>query len=226
MSPSHRRDHASARAQPHRNSTDSTQTHPNSSWDGQDRRQADRRNAPTRPWKSWLTPLRREGGRREVDRSGYVDRYTKIDVALLLSIFLLNVADAFFTMLWLERGGKEANPVMDFFLDIGPWAFLAQKCLVVGFWLILLVVHKNFRFARIGLYASFVIYAVLLLVHFGIIAFGIDPPTANDLKESQTVLEFEEYEFEIRNRSDLQTQSFARKMHFPNLRRVDRPASE
>ena len=39
---------------------------------------------------------------------------------------------------------------MDFFLDIGPGAFLVQKCFVVGAWLLLLLVHKNFRFARIG----------------------------------------------------------------------------
>jgi hypothetical protein len=80
------------------------------------------------------------------------------------------------TMLWLHRGGREANPVMDFFLDLGPAAFLAQKCLVVGFWLILLVVHKNFRFAKIGLYAALAVYALLLIVHFGIVTLGVEPP--------------------------------------------------
>ena len=44
--------------------------------------------------------------------------------ALVLAIFLMNVGDAFLTMLWLGRGGREANPIMDFFLDIGPGAFL------------------------------------------------------------------------------------------------------
>jgi hypothetical protein len=102
-------------------------------------------------------------------------------VALLMAIFLLNVGDAFFTMLWLDRGGREANPVMDFFLDIGPIAFLMQKCLVVGFWLVLLLVHKNFRFARIGLYASLLVYGILMIIHFGIIAFDIEPPRADEI---------------------------------------------
>jgi hypothetical protein len=141
-----------------------------------DRRRSDRRSRPTRPWQDLFSPLRRARGRRESDRTGYVDRYSKQDVGLLLAIFLLNVADAFMTMLWLHRGGREANPVMDFFLDIGPAAFLAQKCLVVGFWLILLLVHKNFRFAKIGLYASLAVYSALLIVHFGIIAFDVEPP--------------------------------------------------
>lgn len=145
-------------------------------WRGRDRRGADRRGRPTRPWKDLFTPLRRAKGRRLEDQKGYVDRYSKQDVALLLAIFGLNVLDAFMTMMWLHRGGREANPVMAFFLDIGPAAFLAQKCLVVGFWLILLLVHKNFRFARVGLYASLAVYALLLIVHFRIVALDIEPP--------------------------------------------------
>lgn len=145
-------------------------------WDGDERRLGDRRDRPTRLWSGWLTPRRRAGGRRDSDRTGYVDRYSKGDVRLLLGVFLLNVGDAFFTMLWLQRGGKEANPVMDFFLDIGPGAFLLQKCLVVGVWLLVLVVHKNFRFARQGLYASFFVYAMIMLIHFGIIFFDVEPP--------------------------------------------------
>jgi hypothetical protein len=120
-----------------------------------------------RPRRSLL--LRRAHG-PGIRPEGYVDRYSKRDVALLVAIFALNIADAFMTMLWLHRGGREANPIMAFFLDIGPVAFLAQKCLIVGFWLILLLVHKNFRFAKVGLYASLAVYALLLIVHFSIVA--------------------------------------------------------
>jgi hypothetical protein len=147
-----------------------------SDWDGQDRRRGDRRESPTHPWRSLFSPRRRAEGRREADRQSYVDRYNGRDIALLLSVFLLNVGDALMTMRWLDRGGSEANPVMDFFLDIGPGAFLAQKCLVVGFWLVLLTVHKNFRFARAGLYASLVVYAALMALHFALVAADLDPP--------------------------------------------------
>ena len=155
------------------------------SWNGSDRRAGDRRDVPTRPWTSLFTPKRRANGRREEDHSSYVDRYTRRDVALLISIFVLNVGDALFTMRWLDRGGLEANPVMDFFLDIGPGAFLAQKCLVVGFWLLILLVHKNFRFARAGLYASLAVYAVLMAVHLAIIALGIEPPKQVEVTASE-----------------------------------------
>jgi hypothetical protein len=160
-----------------------------SEWSTGERRDIDRRLQPTLPWIGMRGPLRRARGRRTSDQAGYVDRYSLREVALILTVFIMNVGDAFFTMLWLDRGGKEANPVMDFFLDIGPGAFLIQKCVMVGAWLVVLLVHKNFRFARIGLYVSLVAYAVLMLVHFGILAFGIEPPQPRDVAKSKTILE-------------------------------------
>ena len=156
------------------------------------RRKADRRDRPTRPWIGLRGPRRRSGGRRSSDQTGYVDRYSRYDVALILAVFLMNVADAFFTMLWLDRGGKEANPVMDFFLDIGPTAFLIQKCIVVGAWLLVLLVHKNFRFARAGLHISLLAYLVLMFLHFGILASGIEPRDAANsdvIQEESTSLD-------------------------------------
>lgn len=153
-----------------------------------ERRQGDRRRRPTRPWRDWLTPLRRSTGRRSSDRDGYVDRYTTQDMALLLAIFVLNVVDAIMTLLWLHRGGREANPVMAFVLDFGPTAFIAQKCIVVAFWLVLLLVHKNFRFAKLGLYGLLVVYSVLFVIHFSIVALGIDPPRLDEATASVPVL--------------------------------------
>lgn len=157
--------------------------------DSSERRDIDRRRQPTRPWAGMLGPLRRTSGRRNSDQARYVDQYSRRDLILVLTIFVLNVGDAFFTMLWLARGGREANPIMDFFLDIGPVAFLIQKCIVVGIWLVVLLVHKNFRFARIGLYISLVAYAVLMLTHFGIIASGVEPPDTDEISNPEVVFE-------------------------------------
>ena len=160
------------------------------SWDGTERRIGDRRDRPTRAFAGMRGPFRRRRGRRETDEGGYVDVYSRREVALILAVFLMNVCDAFLTMLWLERGGREANPVMEFFLDIGPGAFLLQKCFIVGIWLVILLVHKNFRFARIGLYASLVVYALLMLVHFGILALGIEPRPTPETDPSVPILEY------------------------------------
>ncbi len=136
----------------------------------------DRRNRPTSPLQGFLRRGRRRSGRRkgETERT-YVDSFTPGDVALLLAIFVLNIFDALFTLLWLQRGGGEANPFMAFLLDMGQEAFLLQKCIVVGIWLIVLLIHKNFRLARIGLYSLAGIYTLIIATHFVLMAGDVDP---------------------------------------------------
>ncbi len=137
-------------------------------WPERDRRSGpDRRRRPTRLWDSLVGPRRRQGGRRAEDRPGlYVDVYHPSDVALVLTVFVLNLLDAFFTLSILERGGREENPLMERLLEAGQETFLYEKCFLVGFWLVLLVVHKNFRLARIGLW-------LLLAVYLGVFAWHV-----------------------------------------------------
>lgn len=147
-------------------------------WHETDRRSAlDRRERPTRIRDAFTTPRRRRLGRRngEIDRT-YVDRFTSRDVALLVGILMLNVFDAAFTLLWLQAGGQEANPIMVWFLEFGDRAFLMQKSVVVGMWLIILLIHKNFRVARIGLRCLLVLYVVILGLHLFLILTGAQPP--------------------------------------------------
>ena len=84
---------------------------------------------------------------------------------LLVAVFVLNILDAGFTLLYLTQGGSEANPFMAHLLSISDLTFLLQKCFVVGTWLVFLTVHKNFRFARIGLRALLVLYLGVLAYH-------------------------------------------------------------
>ena len=108
---------------------------------------------------------RRSGGRRGSDVSLYVDRYGRRDVAVVAGIFVLNLLDAFFTINWLLIGGAEANPLMDSLLRVSWTAFVYEKILVVGFSLVILIVHKNFRLAQIGLWLLGIVYGALLLYH-------------------------------------------------------------
>jgi hypothetical protein len=140
------------------------------------RRQPDRRLAPTPFWSAFVGRRRRRHGRRAGERDDiYVDRFTRRDVVLVVAILLLNIFDAFFTLIWLQRGGAEGNPLMAWLLEHGNGPFLVQKCIVVGLWLLLLVVHKNFRVARLGLYSLAAIYSLLILYHFALMASGVDP---------------------------------------------------
>ena len=163
------------------------------SWPHVERRSvSDRRQAPTPFWSAFLGLRRRRHGRRAGEQERiYVDRFTRRDVVLVVAILLLNIFDAFFTLIWLQRGGAEGNPAMAWLLEIGVGPFLIQKCLVVGAWLLLLVIHKNFRIARLGLWSLAGIYSLLILYHFALIASGVDPqhrrphPEAHALEEAR-----------------------------------------
>jgi len=146
-------------------------------WPRHDRRmRPDRRLEPTPFWSAFVGRRRRRHGRRAGESDGiYVDRFARRDVVLVVAILVLNIFDAFFTLIWLQRGGGEGNPVMAWLLEHGNGPFLIQKCIVVGAWLLLLVVHKNFRIARIGLWSLAAIYSLLILYHFALIATGVDP---------------------------------------------------
>jgi len=149
-------------------------------WPEEDRRfHSDRRGQPTGAWSSLLGMRRRRSGRRDGETQDiYVDRFRPSDVVLLIGIFVLNIFDALFTLIWLQRGGGEANPIMNWMIGQGDDFFLIQKCIVVGLWLVFLVVHKNFRLARWGLYSMAGVYGLLILYHFALIASGLDPATA------------------------------------------------
>jgi hypothetical protein len=101
-----------------------------------------------------------------------VDRYSARDVLLVVVILLLNVVDALCTLAWLSRGGAEGNPLMNWVLEMGNGFFLFQKCIVAGGWLIVLLVHKNFRIARLGLWMLLAVYGLLALYHGMLLLFA------------------------------------------------------
>lgn len=141
-----------------------------SGWPGAERRRAsDRRARPTRPWDALLGRHRRARGRRAGEHQNlYVDAYRPADVLLVASILVLNVLDALFTLLHLQRGGSEANPLMEMLLELGHDTFVIEKTLFVGVWLVLLAVHKNFRVGRAGLWLLLCLYGGVLVRHLAL----------------------------------------------------------
>jgi len=134
---------------------------------GMRRRSGDRREAPT-PRFSRYTVLggRREGPRRPEELEGsYVDVYRTPLLLAVLWIAIMNVGDSFFTMLHLQSGGIELNPVADGLLQTGRFGFVFMKSLAIGVALIVLTLHKNFSLARLGLWISAGAYTLLVGYH-------------------------------------------------------------
>lgn len=128
-----------------------------------------RRQATPRFSRYTLFGGRRRGPRRESERTGsFVDLYSKRLWALLLWVAAMNLGDSYFTLVHLQAGGVELNPVADALLRTGRIGFVLSKSVLIGLALVVLCVHKNFLMARLGLLASAAIYTALVLYHLSL----------------------------------------------------------
>lgn len=80
----------------------------------------------------------------------------------------MNLADSYFTLVHLQAGGVELNPVADALLKTGRIGFVLSKSVLIGVALVVLCVHKNFWMARLGLVLSAGIYSLLVLYHLSL----------------------------------------------------------
>jgi len=85
---------------------------------------------------------------------------------MIFLVFLLNAADAVFTVYWIVGAETwETNPLMDLLLGIHPVVFTAVKLLLVALGSYLLWRYRRQRAAVIGIFALFIVYYWLLIVH-------------------------------------------------------------
>ena len=133
-------------------------------------RGVDRRRAPTPRLSRWsFVGGRRATVRRSDEREGsFVDRYSLRLWMLILWVALMNVADSYFTLVHLQAGGIELNPIADRLLEAGRVRFVLLKSLLIGLALTVLCIHKNFFLARVGLWLAAGTYTALCLYHLSL----------------------------------------------------------
>ncbi|MBC8368962.1 MAG: hypothetical protein H8E25_03095 [Planctomycetes bacterium] len=127
----------------------------------------DRRQQPT-PFLSrysFFGGKRGEGGSPE---SSYYDFYPLWTWIVLTSFLMLNLLDAHFTLIYLQRGGEEANPIAVQLLASGMWAFIGVKAFGVGLGAVIFCILNDFKNARIGVFAALLFYQLLLLYHISL----------------------------------------------------------
>ena len=131
------------------------------------RRGADRRQRAT-PLFSRYSFLR---GRRRGDRRGmavpgsYVDVYEPWVGVSLITIGILCAVDAVLTLLHLQKGGAEANPLMEMAIGHGTQSFILVKCGVTNLGLVILCLHKNFRYVKPVIGVLLTAYSLLFVYH-------------------------------------------------------------
>ena len=113
---------------------------------------------------------KREGqGKAGLLRSSLAVQYSPDLLIALTLIVGLNVLDAFFTMIILDQGGSEVNPLVQLAMDAWGERFWFWKFAVVSSNIVLLCLcsHlkyvKAFIFGICFLYIAVVMYQILLL---------------------------------------------------------------
>ena len=135
---------------------------------GERPRGPDRRKRPTPRFSRYTLfgGRRRDGGRREGENDGaFVDQYSGRLAFAMLWIAAMNSLDSFFTLLHLQSGGIELNPVADAMLGTGRIGFVASKSLLIIVPLVVLTLHKNFPLARAGIWTAAGAYTLLVGYH-------------------------------------------------------------
>jgi hypothetical protein len=109
--------------------------------------------------------------RRREDKQQMIilDNYSPRLLAFVLIILVLSLADGFFTLHLTDHGAIEANPVMAYFLDLSPWAFMSVKYLLTSLSVICFLVLNNLHIKSFGIRVDRLfpaIIAVFLVVVF------------------------------------------------------------
>ena len=107
----------------------------------------DRRKQPTPALSRFTLWGRRKTFRRKEDqeKGGYVDQYHSGLLILMTFTVGLTVLDALFTMMILDDGGWEINPVVRSVMQLYGDRFWVWKFFIVSLPLTLLCIHSKFR---------------------------------------------------------------------------------
>lgn len=128
----------------------------------------DRRARPTSPFTIQSLRGSRQHFRRKEDtrKLFFVDLYSPLSVAVLIFTVGLSVVDAFLTLELVGQNAQELNPVMDFFLKLGPFQFIMAKWFLTAFGLTTLLILKNYYLwhGRVRTAALLFIFPFLYLV--------------------------------------------------------------
>ena len=116
------------------------------------------------------------GGRRKMIRRSedqqrliILDNYSPRLLVFVLIILTLSLVDGFFTLHLTNDGAVELNPVMAYFLDLSPWAFMSVKYLLTSLSVICFLILNNLYIKPFGIRVGRVfpvIIAVFLVVVF------------------------------------------------------------
>jgi hypothetical protein len=149
----------------------------------------ERRDRPERRNQIWwsvlygnFNPRRRNPPRRTDDsRFHMLDWHSAHLLAVAIGILLLSVLDAFMTLLLLQAGADEVNPIMAALVYRSVSMFAAMKMAMTCTSVVLMVFLARYRFMRLlrvewVLYGVLAAYAILIGYEFWMLKGPVDLP--------------------------------------------------
>jgi len=108
---------------------------------------------------------RRERSRRDEDRGKAIifDRYNQKLFLAITTILILSILDALLTLIVIQRGAKEVNPVMAYFLEHGTLIFIVAKYALTSIGVLILLIFKNVFLTKIKIYTHSLFPCVILV---------------------------------------------------------------
>jgi len=100
--------------------------------------------------------------RRQEDRSiiFLVDLFSpKLFIPILATLFF-SVMYALLTLFLIGHGAYETNPIMAYYLNIGPYYFFTVKYLFTSLGVIILLIFRNLKFRIFKISASALLYLI------------------------------------------------------------------
>jgi hypothetical protein len=125
----------------------------------------DRRSRRRPPLKYLIFGGRRLSARRDEDKKHFifVDQYSSYLLILIVLLIILSLADAFFTLYLIEHGATEINPIMAYFLTLGPWAFIFSKYFLTCSCILCLLMAHNLYFKPLRLHVKRIFPAFIII---------------------------------------------------------------
>ena len=122
----------------------------------------DRRNRGCGSIRSLIFGGRREEIRRQDDnhRIFVVDRYSTRLFGVIVAILFLSVIDALLTLFLIDHGAYEVNPIMAYYLSVGPYTFFIVKYGLTSLAVFILLIFKNTFLRSIGVFAHSLFYFI------------------------------------------------------------------
>ncbi len=131
------------------------------------RDQKERRRIKSFPPPKYLISGRRKTVRRASDFNGkyYTDRRRPGLSALIIFIIVMCILDYGFTLVHLNRGAVELNPLMAMAINMGDNYFFLVKYLITAIGLFILYLCKDFFPIHEVIFAVFILYFSLIIYH-------------------------------------------------------------